>query len=228
MVENVFSEPSLLVAFEGTGDVVREEITVALKETGWSWKVKDYVAINHYRDHKFSFNVADLEWAILVSVSESPAEEPNKVAYIRIILVMLEPDYRVFPVTFWPDKVRKSETSLGALVLSIVRGLTYIACDIDKFREFADLVRLSDDYNIVVYHDRMWLVRADVIMKREVVPYDFVVTYHFNFYEPSLFAIPKLSVRYSIVARGKAGFDVLAEAIIEEYWKEFIGGGGVK
>ena len=228
MVENVFSGPSLLVIFRGSNNVVREEITAALKETGWNWNVADDAVINHYRDHAFSFNVADFEWAISVSVNEPPTEEPIKEAYIRIVLTLLEPEYRVFPVTFWPDKVRKSEISLGALVLSIVRGLSYIACDIDKFREFAYLVRFSNDCNIVAYHDRMWLTRADMIMKRKGVPYDFVVTYFFNFHELGLFAIPKVSVTYSIVTRGKADFDALAEAIVDEYWKEFIGGGGAK
>jgi hypothetical protein len=65
-------------------------------------------------------------------------------------------------------------------------------------------------------------------MKRKGVPYDFVVTYFFNFHELGLFAIPKVSVTYSVVTRGKADFDVLAEAIVDEYWKEFVGGGGGK
>jgi hypothetical protein len=72
-------------------------------------------------------------------------------------------------------------------------------------------------------HDRSCLTRVDVIMKRGNVPYDFVVTFHFTVEFEHSFVVPKVSVHYGIFPHRKADFDVLSEAIIDEY--EFSGKG---
>jgi hypothetical protein len=223
-VDNVTdTEPSLLVRFTGRGDEVKDEITEALKETGWGWRTKDCRGCKHYRDHAFSFKVADLEWVISVVVSEYLIEEPVHEAHIRVALFLAESgDYRVFPVVFWPHKVHEKETRLGELISSAVRDLAYIACDADIFR---DLICLADRCHILAYHDKRWLRRVDVVLKKDKVPYDFVVTYHFDLVYEHSWLVPCVSMSYSVTTRGRKDFDVLSEAIVDEYWREFIGGG---
>ena len=224
-VDSVFTDPSLLVKFRrGAGEILNE-IDSALKETGWSWKTANRGALYRYGDYEFSFNVGEMSWMLFMSVLDHPTDEPIKEAYIRVRLFMDKPDFRPFYVVFWPDKVRKSETALRDLVSSAVRSLAYIACDAERFR---DLIRFADYGNILAYHDRNRLTRADVIMSRNNVPYNFVVTYHFDLHFEHGYAVPRVSTQFGIFAKGKANFDVLAEAIIDEYWKEFVGGGGVK
>jgi hypothetical protein len=222
LVDSVFTEPFLLVTYRGRGDEVKNEITDALKETSWGWKIKDY-AVNH-RVYELSFNITDLNYTLTVAVNEPQIQEPIKKAYIRVTLIVDKLDLlRLFSAIFWPDKVRKSEVSLRDLIMSVMRGLAYIVCDVDVFR---DLVRLADHGNILVYHDGRLLTRADLVMRRKGVPYEFVVSYHFDFLNfQHGYTVPRASTSYGIIARGKANFDVLAEAIIDEYWREFIGGG---
>jgi hypothetical protein len=220
-VESVYTEPSLLVKFRGKVDEIISEIAEALKETGWGWKSENHANLYRYGQYEFSFNVGEMSWLLLVSVLDQPTDEPVKGIYVKISLFIERPDFRPFYVVFWPDKVRKDEASLRELVLSVVHGLTYIAYDSERFR---DLIRFIDYGNILTYHDRNRLTRADVVMRRKNVPYDFVVSYHFDLHFEHGYNVPRVSTHFGIVARGKANFDVLAEAIIDEY--EFFGGGG--
>jgi hypothetical protein len=220
-VESVFTEPSLLIKFRGGAYEIIIEIAEALKETGWKWKFSKGNGLFRYGDYEFSFNVGEQSWTLYISVLDHSTDEPVIEAYVKIGLFIEKPDFRPFYVVFWPDKVRKSEISLKELVLSVVRGLTYIAYDSEQFR---DLVWFMDHGNISLYHDKRRLTRADVVMKRKNLPYDFVVTYHFTIDIEHSFVVPMVSVRYGIVARGKADFDVLSEAIMDEY--EFAGRGG--
>jgi hypothetical protein len=220
-VESVFTGPSLLIKFRGRADEIVDEIAEALKETGWNWKSSKANGFFRYGHHEFSFNVGKQSWTLYVSVLGHLTDEPVKGIYVKIDLFIEKPDFRPIYVVFWPDKVRKSEISLRELVLSVVRGLKYIAYDSEQFR---DLVWFMDHGNILLYHDKRRLTRADIVMRRKNVPYDFVVTYHFTEDIEHSIVVPKVSVCYGIVARGKADFDVLSEAIIDEY--EFIGGGG--
>jgi hypothetical protein len=220
-VETVFTDPSLLVIIRGRVDEMMGEIAEALKETGWGWKIEARGNLYRYGDYEFSFNVGGMSWLLLMSVMDHPTDEPIKEICIRVRLFMDKPDFRPFYVVFWPDKVRKSEIGLRDLISSVVRSLAYIACDAERFR---DLILFADYGNILAYHDRHRLIRADVIMKRKNVPYDFVIIYHFGLHSEHGYVVPRASTHFGVVSNGKANFDVLAEAIIDEY--EFIGGGG--
>jgi len=221
-VDNIFTDPSLLVKFRKGADAIMGEIDAALKETGWGWKTESRSDLYRREDYELTFNVGEMSWLLIVSVLDHPTDEPIKGVCIRIRLFMDKPDFRPFYVVFWPGKVHKRETNLRDLILSVVRGLAYIAC---RARRVSDLIRLIDFGYILAYHDRSRLTRADLIMRRRDVPYDFVVTHHFGLHIEHGYVVPCVSAHFGIVAQEKESFDVLAEAIIDEYWKEFIGGG---
>jgi hypothetical protein len=220
-VQSVFTDPSLLVKIKGRADEIMSEISEALKETSWGWKTEIRGDLYRYGDYEFSFNVGEMSWWLLMSLLDHPTDGPIKEVCIRVRLFMNKPDFRPFYVVFWPDKVRKSEIGLRTLILSVLRGLAYIACDAERYR---DLILFVDYSDILAYHDRNRITRADVVMRRKNVPYDFVVSYHFDLHFEHGYNVPRVSTHFGIVARGKANFDVLAEAIMDEYG--FFGGSG--
>jgi hypothetical protein len=215
-IESVYPRPtSMAIKFWGEWHEVGDMVDDILKGMGWYWEAEEWRYFEHYRGYRWHFSVGSVPCTLTVLTVERPSSGSKNETFIRIhLFVGPATKIRIFDVAYHPFEVCKSEIHLDDLLESSLRALFYVACDICRHM---DLVHLTDDRQIIIYHDGRWVTRIDIIMRRSKVPYHFVISYHID--------APFVAVEYGIISKELLDFGVLKDAVVEEYWRQFVGGG---
>jgi len=201
---------SLVVVYHGPWYYVGDKVAEILKSMRMEWKA------NNYRQYCHEFERNSSRWVVYLDVIEpaGSAVEPKE-TILKIYMQRVEPSALRFSVLYHPKTVTLDSVNLEDLLKSLLYWLPHIAEDLSNF---AGWIHLMNKNYIIAYHDKELVSRIDLVLSHLKLPYKFVLSYHID--------RSFLSVDLHVASDIKYHFDVLAESILDEYYKELTGGEG--
>lgn len=204
---------SLVVTHRGSWHEVGDSALVVIEGMVLDWRNE----ADDFRRCYYQFEKYGTAWVLGFDVAEMPRPRPAgqpKATTLKVRLDQTAPHKMTFSVIYHPKVVDFGRVDLEGLLESSLYRLPYIAEDLSHF---ADWIRLMNENYIVIYHDRELTTRIDVVMGHSRLPYRFIIAYHID--------KPHISADLHIVTSFRNRFDTIAESVLDEHWKEILGGG---
>jgi len=206
---------SLSLLYRGSWKEISERLVTAIKEIGFAYVYSDFDWHRYSKDFWLKDGSA---WMLDFSVIRGNEDYVDDIveAFVKINLYKIKPVEVGFFIAFHPRELKIEKLADAVdLIRSVLIKIPYMVEDVNQLGGW---INMMNDNWVLICHGGSDIRRVEFVLGHSRLPYSFVVTYHVD--------SPLVSIDYRVAAKDRPYFDSLAEAILEEYYKELTGGGG--